>query len=203
MDIPHTGRTIVTILTITGALMISAVAIARTRLLNLAKIKLKDSVLNNVQLTDSAGNAYFVFVFLSPECPLSQQYTLELNALAKDYHARFYGVVPGSFYDTSVINDFKRKYHISFPLLLDPILQLTRSLGASVTPQAVVVERNNILYSGAIDNAYLALGKKQATTTAFYLKDALLAIQKKESVKIKKTNAVGCLIEFNPTYSTN
>ena len=202
MSISFSGRKMFTVyLLVAGSLLLSVVAIARGRLLNLSGILLKDSAQNTIQLSDTDSNSYFVFVFLSPECPISQQYTLTLNALAKNNHARFYGVIPGNFYDAATINEFKKKYNIIFPLLMDTNMKLTKSLGASITPQAVVVQHNDIMYSGAIDNAYVSLGKKQSSTTAYYLKDALLAIQNKELVRIKKTNAVGCLIELNtPAY---
>ncbi len=180
-----------------GVLLVSVIAAARSRLIDLSKMKLCDSGHNPVQLMGTNSTDYLVFVFLSPECPVSQQYTFELNALAKNNRAKFYGVVPGDFYDAARVNDFKKKYSLSFPLLLDTELKLTRSLGASVTPQAIVVEHNDILYSGAIDNTYISLGKRHATTTAHYLKDALLALQNKQPVKIKKTNAIGCLIDIN------
>jgi hypothetical protein len=39
-----------------------------------------------------------IFVFLAPDCPLSQNYTLTLNNLAKDFEPKgigFYGVFSG------------------------------------------------------------------------------------------------------------
>jgi peroxiredoxin len=180
-----------------GKLFMSVFA-AIARPLDLTKIQLKDSGHKTVQFTFADTNSCIVFVFLSPECPLSQQYTLALNALAKQYenwNLKFYGVIPGRMYDLPAINDFRKQYHITFPLLLDADLKVTKLLNATITPQAVVVKANEIAYSGAIDNGYVSLGKKKAVTNVFYLQDAITAIQNKQEVVIKKTNAIGCLIE--------
>lgn len=179
-------------LIIAGVLLLFVIAVVSTPVAGLSKLSLTDSQHQKIPLTDTR----MVFVFLSPECPLSQHYTAELNALAKNKMVRFLGVIPGDLYSTQSINAFKEIHQIEYPLLLDTNLKLTKMLGATITPQAIVVERNDILYSGAIDNAYINIGKRHNTTTAWYLRDALSAIQSNTVPRVRKTNPIGCLIEM-------
>jgi len=150
----------------------------------------------------STGVTTMVFVWLGVECPISQQCTKSVNALAESYKNRgvaFYGVVPGKYYNAKEIRTFKKMYHINFVLLTDTAYTLTNMLGANVTPQAVVTDHNyQIRYTGAIDNSYRELGRKNARVTAQYLADALTAVSHKQPVTIPYTVPVGCLIATKP-----
>ncbi len=179
-------------LIIAGVLLLFVIAVISTPAAGLSKLSLTDSQRKKITLTDTR----MVFVFLSPDCPLSQHYSMELNTLAKNNIARFFGVIPGAFYDAKSVNEFRERHHIDYPLLLDTDLKLTKMLGATITPQAVVVERNDILYSGAIDNAYINIGERHKGVISRYLKDALSAIQNNTLPRIRKTNAIGCMIKM-------
>src|SRR6516164_2910402 len=64
-----------------------------------------------------------VFVFLAPDCPLSQSYTLTLNNLAKEFERQgigFYGVFSGDAISKTAMDEFVATYHVSFPVMLDP-----------------------------------------------------------------------------------
>jgi peroxiredoxin len=140
-----------------------------------------------------------VFIFLSPECPISQQCTKELEQLAQRFTSSgiaFYGVIPGSFYTKDEIAAFARTYRVSFPLLIDDRYNLTHQLNATITPEVVVVDSTgSVKYSGAVDNAYQSLGHKNARTTEHYLDAALTAIQFRKDILIRRTTPVGCLVE--------
>jgi peroxiredoxin len=140
-------------------------------------------------------DAATVFVFLAPDCAISQQCTAELNELYK-LHAgeqiRFCGIVPGSLYSASDIFAFKTKYNLHFLLIADTEHKLVTLLNATTTPQAVVTGKGGItLYSGAIDNTYKMSDKKSARTTARYLRDALEAISSGKAVTVPVTNPSG------------
>jgi len=173
--------------------------------------KMNDSVfsaisLSSIPLTDiaqhksiflpfaSAGRLS-LFVFLSPECPLCQNYTTVLNELEKQYRGKvkFYGIFPGRAYDASTIQAFREKYKIGYSLLIDGSFRLTRYLQASVTPETILLnDKNELVYKGAIDNWLKDLGKMQTRITAHYLQDALDRYPDQNSPK--RTRAVGCLI---------
>lgn len=145
-------------------------------------------------------NATNIFAFLLPECPISQQCTAALNELYGAYSGAgmaFYGVMPGKMYTASEAEAFRIKYRLRFQVLLDTGYVLTRKLEATVAPQVVVTDAGlKVLYSGAVDNSYRALGKRNAKTTLHYVQDALASIATKQPVRVASSVPVGCKIEF-------
>ena len=140
---------------------------------------------------------FTVFVFLSPECPLCQNYSGVLNNLYKQYnsHIQMYGIIPGKAYSNEEIKKFKQQYDIQFPLLIDYDKKLTSYLHAVVTPQVILLNNKyQLLYKGAIDNWVVSLGKQRVKTTQNFLHDALQQSLSNETVLIKRTKAVGCRI---------
>ncbi|MDR0263293.1 MAG: redoxin domain-containing protein [Sphingobacterium sp.] len=137
-----------------------------------------------------------VYIFLSPECPLCQNYTKEINALAKQYGDKisFIGIFPGEFYESSEIQAFATKYKLNIPLFQNNNLNLTNFLHVKITPTVTFVEKGKVIYFGAIDNWAVDLGKKRTVTTAHYLADALRQYLKKQAITIKKTEPIGCII---------
>lgn len=136
-----------------------------------------------------------LFLILSTECPLCQNYTSVLNTLYGQYKNQvvFYGILPGNTYTSSDIKNFKSTYKILFPLLVDNSEKLTRYLQATITPEAVLMTGgNNLLYRGAIDNWLVSLGKKRIQATEHYLHNALDNTIHRANIKIKRTKAIGC-----------
>ena len=169
---------------------------------SLEKISLMSSDGTMVSLANATGYRATVLLILSPECPISQQCTKEMNYLWQQYHQNitFHGIVPGKFYDSAAIGEFKRTYHIPFALLTDDQFMVTKALGAGITPEVFVLNSNySVAYTGAIDNSYVMPGKKRAIVTAHYLADALTSITANKPIAATKTKAIGCLIETNDT----
>lgn len=138
-----------------------------------------------------------VYVFLSTECPLSQEQTLTLNALYDDYNPKveFIGVFPNSQDNPEVINEFSRDFSIQFELVADEDHKLKSQFNASVTPEVFLLSDNrNLLYSGKVDNRMISLGKKRKVITENYLKDALDSYLDGRQIRIKQTTPVGCVI---------
>jgi len=158
--------------------------------LNESKVRL-DSVFEQHNST--------VMIFLSPECPLCQNYSVTIDQLQADFNNEniaFYGVVSGDFYSRSDIEGFLIRYELDLTVLLDPEFKLANHYDASITPEAIVVnEEGKTKYQGAIDNWAISLGKKRLTITEHYLADALKARLEGKKVEPKKTEPVGCFIE--------
>lgn len=166
------------------------------------------TLLNHTQLQDLQGRTTRVavgspaklvaFVFLSPECPLCRNYTVTLNRLSKVFNregVRFYGIISGKGYPASEVGDFKKAYHIAFPVLIDSSQQLTRYLGVTVTPEVKLIDsRGELIYSGEIDNWAVSLGQQRAVITENYLQDAINEDLGGRPVKKPRTQPVGCLI---------
>ncbi|MBI2149678.1 MAG: redoxin domain-containing protein [Acidobacteria bacterium] len=140
-----------------------------------------------------------VFVFLAPDCPLSQNYTLTLNQFHSEFQrrgTRFYGVVPGNRFQNNEVDAFAKKYSLAFPLLRDGDFTLADFLGAMTTPEAFVVSAaGETLYKGAIDNWASALGQHRQVITEHYLRDVLDGLLSGRVVPYRETRAVGCIIE--------
>jgi thiol-disulfide isomerase/thioredoxin len=138
-----------------------------------------------------------LFVFLSPECPICQGYTVKLNEFQQRYSGRIkiYGIIPGNSYKPAAVSAFAEKYKIGYPLLIDGSLGLSHYLQASVTPEVILLgPGNELVYKGAIDNWYKALGKSRIRTTENYLQDAIDHALRQELPTIKRTTPVGCLL---------
>src|SRR5882757_1722501 len=89
----------------------------------------------------SASGNMRLFVFLSPECPICQNYTVKLNEFSRRYAGKIkiYGIIPGSSYKPSTVSAFAEKYKIAYPLLIDGSLRLSHYLQASVTPEVILL----------------------------------------------------------------
>jgi len=138
-----------------------------------------------------------VVVFLSPECPLCQNYSLPLNELQKKYSGKveFSGVVPGKAYSAADVKAFTTKYHIAFPITIDSAKTQTSALKATITPEVYLLgPKKEILYHGSIDNWIKDLGMQSARPTVFYLRDAIDQTLAHQPVRIPYNKPVGCLI---------
>jgi thiol-disulfide isomerase/thioredoxin len=150
-------------------------------------------------LKTEPGHLATAFIFLLPDCPACQSYSLSLNELAEKYKGngiRFMGVVPGKFSTNDEISEFQSSYKINFPVLKDPSNLLVKCLGASIVPEVFLVAHDGkTIYSGRIDDWMAALGKKKPAVTQHDFRDALEAFVNHQPVKVKRTKAIGCFIE--------
>jgi len=139
-----------------------------------------------------------VWLFLDPECPICQSYTLRMRNIYESYASR--GVAFRALYTSPVINkraikNFHEKYNIPFAGEVDKRYRQAERWDATVTPEVVVTSPiGQVLYQGAIDNWYYALGKNRPEPTEHYLKDALDAFLAGKPIEKKRTKAVGCLM---------
>jgi thiol-disulfide isomerase/thioredoxin len=142
---------------------------------------------------------YSVVFFLSPECPLCENYSHVISDLRAQYprdSMAFVGVFPGTYYDKLTIQGFLARYHPAVEVLLDPAYRLTEALGATVTPEVFVLDQaGRVRYQGPIDNWIPKLGVKRRVITAHYLESALDALLRGDPLPIADQPAVGCFIE--------
>lgn len=139
------------------------------------------------------------FVFLSHECPISNQYVAELNRLAgaqpKD-QVEFYGVVADRATTRAAAVAFAKEFNVEFPVLFDASGEIAALLDPSHVPEAFVFSRRgDLVYRGRIDNLYAALGKRRPAPTERNLADALEAAVQSRAPAVSETEVVGCKIE--------
>lgn len=148
-----------------------------------------------------------VAVFLGLECPISQKYISRLNDIYKKYETdkliKWSFIIPGNVEDEK-IKQFSREFNAVFPITSDDQkLSRTKYFGATVTPQAIVMQNGKTLYIGAIDNWFYELGRYRSQTTEHYLIDALEAVTTNKQPRVKETKAFGCFIEMNSALNTH
>lgn len=143
------------------------------------------------------GNLKVIF-FLDPECPVSNAYMREIKSIHSHYSKKgvvFEAVFPVTTVKREDIKQFLSKYQTAIPGYQDPELQKVKRYQATVMPEAVLVNASGvILYRGAIDNWYYALGKNRAKATELYLRNAIEAVLNGEMVVKSRTEAIGCII---------
>ena len=99
-------------------------------------------------------------------------------------------------FDEKKINDFIEKYNFKMMLIPDTNHLLTNFLDAKVTPECFLTDSNlSIIYSGLIDDWVKELGRKRTHIENNYLEKNLDLYLKNEPMKIKKTKAIGCIIQ--------
>lgn len=140
-----------------------------------------------------------VYVFLSINCPISNGYLPTLNRLCEEFAAHqveFVGVIPGSNATADEVEAHQQEYEIRFPVVWDRKHTLCERLGATHTPQVVVIgTANKILYSGRIDDRFADLGQKRLTIRITDLRNVLSSIVEGREIATSRTKPVGCVIE--------
>ena len=138
-----------------------------------------------------------VYAFLSETCPISQYYTAKLKQLDTIYRKSvdIIGVFSNHFSNENSIYDFKGTYSIPFSLVKDEGGALAKKFDANITPEVFVVDKTGkVIYSGRIDDSYMAINKKRDLTGTNELEDVLKMAASGQEVNVAKTKAVGCLI---------
>ena len=115
---------------------------------------------------------------MSPECPLSENYSKTINELSIEYannNTFFYIVFPGKFYPRPQIEAFIEKYLLPSEMVIyDPDHLFKKYFSATITPEAFLTDvTGTILYRGAIDNWAITLGKQRQVITEHYVIDAV------------------------------
>ena len=168
---------------------------------DLALIK-KSSLVNKHGRIGSLTTGIFkplnLFVFLSPECPLSKNYTIVLNKIIKDFPRDSLitiGIISGKSYSSKEVRLFKKEFSVDFQLFIDPDKKLTNYLEATITPEVVLInEKGKLIYRGAIDDWVIDLGKNKIKPEKEYLRLAVTQYINHQPISIKKTRPKGCYI---------
>jgi hypothetical protein len=145
-----------------------------------------------------AGQAHVLF-FVQTDCPISNSYAPEIQRICKVYESQ--GVSCSLAYedvrvDASAVRKHMKDFSYSaVPATIDSSRALADRARATITPEAVVVDKRGIVvYRGRIDNFYASLGKPRQHVTEHDLTDALDAIVAGKPVPKPETQALGCFI---------
>ena len=134
-----------------------------------------------------------LLIFLSAECPVSNDYVGRLNAIARDYAGRvtMVGVNSNRNEAAEQVRQHAADYRLAFPVYKDPDNRLADALGISVTPQAVILDSEQRLrYRGRIDDS-----QRSPRVTRSDARLALDAVVAGKAVSSPETKAFGCSIK--------
>jgi len=140
-----------------------------------------------------------VLVFVSSDCPVSNGYAPEIQRICADAGpkgARCTLVYEDVSIEAAAVRAHRTEYRYrDVPAVIDGDRAIAKRAGATVTPQAVVINAaGSVLYRGRIDNQYAALGKPRRVVTSHDLRDAIDAVLSGKPVSHAETEAIGCFI---------
>jgi peroxiredoxin len=168
------------------------------------ELKFKDIRYLPRSLADFKDAKVIVVVFTNTTCPLAQKYWPRLQRMHEEYRERgiqFVSINVALDDEIAEIAQQAIDYGVDFPLVKDTDGSCVRALGATHTPQAIVLDsQRRIVYRGRIDDQ-IRLGGERPTITSDDLKLALEDVLAGREVKTSKTPVDGCLItltEFSP-----
>lgn len=148
-------------------------------------------------LSESAGHVV-VLTFVRTDCPIANRYAPTLRKMSEKFAPRgvsFYLVYPNPDATAGAIREHLQEYAWNIAALRDPEHALVDLVGATVTPEAAVFNREDkLVYHGRIDNQYVDFNKKRPAATTHELEDAIAAALANEAVPVDVTQAVGCFI---------
>ncbi len=152
-------------------------------------------------LKDAGRGKIVVLAFLGTECPLAKIYATRLVALAEKYEPKgvvFLGLDPNRQDAVTEIAAFARSHRVEFPILKDLKQQVANAVGATRTPEVVVLDQDGaIRYRGRIDDQYgfqQNQNYQRSEATENNLADAIDALLADKPILKGETPAAGCLI---------
>jgi len=135
-----------------------------------------------------------VLIFMAVQCPVSNAYNERMEKLAQDYAARginVIGINANSVDSAEAVKAHAAEHKFTFTILKDPGNKVADRLGASVTPEAYLIDKSNkLLYRGRIDNS-----KNVEGVTSSELRDAIEATLAGKPITKTTANAFGCSIK--------
>ena len=107
-------------------------------------------------------------------------------------HTTFVGIYANEEDTVDDVKAYIQKAEYTFPIVKDTTGYLAELLGATMTPQAMIVDTEGTLrYRGPIDD-----NRYETRIKHSYLRDALLATRTGAPVRVEETSAFGCTIHL-------
>ena len=141
-----------------------------------------------------------VLIFVTTDCPIANSYQPLLARLHKEFQNRgfeFALIHEGHNQTLEKLKEHSAEYSVPFSVVMDAEHSIARRAGATKTPEVFVFGSGGvILYQGRIDNLHQGFGKKRAAVSREDLRIALRELDSGESIRVPKTEAVGCSIQL-------
>lgn len=145
-------------------------------------------------LNSLKGKNGSVLIFVAVKCPVSNAYNERMEKLAQDYKERginVIGINANVAESGEAVKAHAAANHLTFPILKDTRNKVADRLGATVTPEAYLLDANNkLIYRGRIDNA-----KEAGQVSSSELRDAIDSTLEGKPVAKTTATAFGCTIK--------
>lgn len=155
----------------------------------------------SVYILGFSQNKYSVYVFVAEKCPISIYMAKPLQEALDKYGSEvdFYTVFPMKNSTNETAQQFLEKYNLAdFKIKLDNYQGFARKLGATITPEVIVVDdAGEVAFRGRISDAYKAPGKMKHGVRKNELISVLDKLTNEEEVPQPWAHAVGCFITFH------
>ena len=134
-----------------------------------------------------------VLVFTSTKCPVASQYTQRLNRMNKYYsNASVIGIYSNHEDTVQAIAKHVREMGILFHTVKDFDGKLANQLGATMTPQAFIIDQNRIIrYRGPVDDNRYANRVREK-----HLQNAIDQLLNDQEITVSQADSFGCTIHF-------
>jgi peroxiredoxin len=138
-----------------------------------------------------------VVVFLANHCPVVQMYDDRIVEFTKDYKDKGVKVVGFAVSQQSqdklpAIKNYQKEHKLNYIYGYDESQAVGKAYGASNTPQFFVLDKERkIRYTGAMDDS-----RREDKVTKNYLRDAVDAVLKGETVAFTESRPDGCGVQY-------
>jgi len=138
-----------------------------------------------------------VVVFLANHCPVVQAYedrVIEFTKEYKDKGVKVVGIAVSQMPGDKLpgIKNYMKDKNSNYIYGYDESQAVGKAYGATKTPQFFVLDKERkIRYTGAMDDS-----QREDKVTKTYLRDAVDAVLKGETVPVDETRAVGCGVSY-------
>lgn len=140
-----------------------------------------------------------VLVFISSTCPIANGYAPEIKRLHQQYNDRslaIFAVHTETDLTDQAAAEHQQRFDYGCPILIDPDRNLVQQTGASITPEATLLDSHGrVVYRGRIDDRFPDLGIQKSVASKTELRDAIENLLSGRPIDPDRTTAVGCFIE--------
>lgn len=142
-----------------------------------------------------------VYVMLAEECPICNYMGTSLSRTGRDYANKvtFYAVFPTKTSTQKTAARFKQRHNLAnYATILDGNKTLTKKLGASVTPEVIIMGENDVvLYRGRINDAYTEPGRRNNRPMNNEMRAGIESALAGNAIPDPWPEAIGCAITQN------
>jgi hypothetical protein len=139
-----------------------------------------------------------VLIFARTDCPITNRYAPELARIASEFESKdvkFWVVYPDPSETSTKIASHMADYHLPGEGITDPHGELSKRAEAKVSPQAAVFDSaGKLMYSGRIDDRFVAFGKARPAPQVHDLENAIAATLAGRPIAEPRTRAIGCYL---------